>query len=177
MIGRRDFITLLGGAAAAWPLAARAQQRERTRRIGVLMTIAADDPEVPTRVTAFAQGLAELGWTIGGNVQIEYRFASGSTDAFRQAASELIDFKPDVLLASGTQSVVALQAASHSIPIVFTSVSDPLGAGFVDSIAKRGGNTTGFMLAEYSFNAKLLELLRQLPRSIVDLLLTDLIGF
>jgi putative ABC transport system substrate-binding protein len=173
---RREFITLLGNASVAWPLMARAEPLP-DRRVGAFINRTARDQEATDRVRAFGQGLAELGWTIGGNVQIEYRFASGSTDAFRQAASELIDFKPDVLLASGTQSVVALQAASHSIPIVFTSVSDPLGAGFVDSIAKRGGNTTGFMLAEYSFNAKLLELLRQLPRSIVDLLLTDLIGF
>lgn len=158
---RREFIVTLWGASVAWPFMARAQGKP-ARRIGALINRAADDPEVADRIQAFGRGLKELGWTVGDNVRIEYRYASGGSDAFRQAAKELIDFKPDVLLASGTQSVAAFQSASRSIPIVFTSVSDPLGSGFVDSIAKPGGNTTGFMLAEFSLSAKLLGLLKQI---------------
>ena len=157
---RREFVRVLGGTLIVWPLAANAQQP--IRRVGALINRAAGDVEAADRVSAFSRALAELGWSIGGNAQIEYRYATGSADEFRKAAAELIDLKPDILLASGTQSVAAFQHATRSIPIVFTSVSDPLGAGFVDSLAKPGGNTTGFMLAEYSLHAKLLELLKQI---------------
>jgi putative tryptophan/tyrosine transport system substrate-binding protein len=157
---RRDFIRL-SCVAVAWPLAARAQQGERVRRIGVLMPRAAADPEATEDIGAFAQELAELGWTIGRNVRIEYRYAAGDPEMFRKYAKEMVALAPDVVLASGTPSVAALQQSSRSIPIVFTTVTDPVGAGFVDSVAQPGGNTTGFMLSEYSLNAKLLELLKQ----------------
>jgi putative tryptophan/tyrosine transport system substrate-binding protein len=157
---RREFI----GVLVSLPFAANAQQQP-ARRIGALINRAAGDPEAVERVDAFDRALAELGWTVGGNMRIEYRYATDSAVAFHKAAAELVEFKPDILLASGTQSVAELQSASRSIPIVFTSVSDPLGAGFVDSIAKPRGNITGFMLAEFSFNTKLLELLKEIvPR-------------
>jgi putative ABC transport system substrate-binding protein len=131
---RREFITLLGGAAAVWPLAARAQQRERVRRIGVLMNLAADDPESVARVAAFAQGLQELGWTVGRNVQFDTRWAAGDADRFRRYAVELIALTPDVVLASASPSVAALQQASRTVPIVFAIVTDPVGQGFVASL-------------------------------------------
>ncbi len=158
---RREFITLLGGTAVVWPLAVRAQQPEQVRRIGVLMNRAADDQEVPSRVAAFAQGLAELGWTIGRNVRIEYRWHPGNADAARKYAAELIALKPDVILAAGTLGVAALQQVSRGVPIVFASVTDPVGAGLVDSLAQPGGNTTGFMMFEYNLSGKWLELLKQ----------------
>jgi ABC-type uncharacterized transport system substrate-binding protein len=157
---RRDFIRLIG-AAVAWPLAALAQQGERVRRIGVLTARTATDPESTEDIGAFAQGLAESGWTIGRNVRIEYRYAAGNPEMFHKYAKEMVALAPDVILASGTPSVAALQQASRSLSIVFTAVTDPVGAGFVDSIAQPGGNTTGFMLSEYSLNTKLLELLKQ----------------
>jgi putative ABC transport system substrate-binding protein len=161
---RREFISLLAGAAA-WPLAARAQQGERLRRIGVLMSVAADDPEAPARVGAFSQGLAELGWTIGRNVRIDYRWFAGDIEAARKYAAELVALAPDIVLASGTVSVTAIQQATHSVPIVFTLVADPVGAGFVASLARPGGDVTGFMLYEYSLSGKWLELLKQIaPR-------------
>jgi putative tryptophan/tyrosine transport system substrate-binding protein len=160
---RRAFITLLvGGAAAAWPLVAPAQQPDRMRRIGVLMNRAAEDPEVPSRVGAFAQGLAESGWSIGRNVRIEYRWGTGNAEVFRKNATELVALAPDVMLASGTPSVAALQQVTRSVPIVFAAVTDPVGAGFVESLARPGGNTTGFMLFEYSSSGKWLELLKQI---------------
>jgi putative tryptophan/tyrosine transport system substrate-binding protein len=158
---RREFIKIIAGPALAWPLAAHAQQGERVRRIGVLTARTATDPEATEDIGAFAQGLAELGWTIGRNVRIEYRYSAGNPELFRKYASELVALAPDVILASGTPSVAALQQSSRSLPIVFTAVTDPVGAGFVDSVAQPGGNTTGFMLSEYSLNAKLLELLKQ----------------
>jgi putative tryptophan/tyrosine transport system substrate-binding protein len=164
-MNRREFITLLGGAAAAWPLAARAQQPERMRRIGVLMNVAADDPEAPARIGAFSQGLAELGWTIGRNVRIDYRWYAGNADAARKYATELVALAPDVILASGTLGVTAIQQVTGPVPIVFTLVADPVGAGFVNSLAQPGGNATGFMLYEYSLSGKWLELLKQIaPR-------------
>jgi putative ABC transport system substrate-binding protein len=164
-VRRREFITLLGGAAAAWPLAARAQQPERMRRIGVLMSVAADDPEAAARVGAFSQGLAELGWTIGRNVRADYRWFALDADAARKYAAELVALAPDVALASSTVGVTALQQATRSVPIVFTIVADPVGAGLVDSLARPGGNATGFMLYEYSLSGKWLELLKQIaPR-------------
>ena len=164
---RREFIKIIaGGSASAWPIAAHAQQGERVRRIAVLIARAAADPEATEGVGAFAQGLAELGWTIGRNVRVEYRYGASDPETFNKYAKELVALAPDVILASGTQSVAALQQGSRSIPIVFTLVTDPVGAGFVDSLAKPGGNTTGFMLSEYSLNAKLLELLKQIAPNV-----------
>ena len=161
---RRDFITLLGGAAAL-PLAARAQQPDGMRRIGVLMNVAVDDPEAPARVGAFSQGLAELGWTIGRNVRIDYRWYAGDADAARKYAAELIALTPDIVLASGTLGVTAIQRVAGPVPIVFALVADPVGAGIVNSLARPAENATGFMLYEYSLSGKWLELLKQIaPR-------------
>jgi putative ABC transport system substrate-binding protein len=163
-MNRRGFITLLGGAAA-WPLAARAQQPERMRRIGVLMNLTADDPEAPGRVAAFAQGLGELGWTIGRNVRIDYRWGANDPDRGRRYADELIALAPDTILASGILSATPLQRITRTLPIVFVNVTDPVGAGLVASLARPGGNATGFMLFEYSLSGKWLELLKELaPR-------------
>src|SRR5262245_1476609 len=159
-VKRREFITLLGGAAAAWPLAARAQQGERVRRIGVLMNVAADDPEAPARVGAFSQGLGELGLAIGRNVRIDYRWYAGNAEAARKYATELVALAPEVILTSGTLGVTAIQQVNQPVPIVFTLVADPVGAGFVNSLAQPGGNATGFMLYEYSLSGKWLELLK-----------------
>jgi len=159
---RRDFITLLGGAAAAWPLAARAQQRERMRRIGVLMSLAADDQEGQARLTAFVQGLQELGWTDGRNVQIDYRWPAGDAERIRRYAAELAALAPDIILAGGGAVVPSLLQATRAIPIVFTQTPDPVGAGFVESLARPGGNVTGFMLYEYGIGAKWLELLKEI---------------
>jgi putative tryptophan/tyrosine transport system substrate-binding protein len=161
-VKRREVITLLGGAAAAWPLVVRAQQGARMRRIGVLMNVAADSPDAAARVGAFAQGLAELGWTIGRNVRIEYRWGAGDANLFRRYAAELVALAPDILLASGTLGVAALQRETRTIPIVFNIVTDPVGTGLVDSLARPGGNITGFMLFEYSLSGKWLELLKQI---------------
>jgi putative ABC transport system substrate-binding protein len=157
---RRDFITLLGGAAA-WPLAARAQQLDRMRRIGVLMNLAADDREAQARIAAFLQGLQQLGWTDGGNVRIDYRWAAGDTGRFQRYAEELLALAPDVILASAFPSVQALQRATRTVPIVFVHVSDPVASGFVQSLARPGGNTTGFMQFEFGLSGKWLELLKQ----------------
>lgn len=163
MTTRRSFLMLLGGAAAAWPKGAWAQ--ERVRRVGVLMNVAADDPEALPRVGAFSQGLTELSWIIGRNVRIDYRWYAGNSDAAHKYAAELVALAPDVILASGTLGVTAVQQAIHTVPIVFTLISDPVGAGFVNSLAQPGGNATGFMLWEYSASGKLLELLKQIaPR-------------
>jgi putative ABC transport system substrate-binding protein len=159
---RREFITLLGGAAAAWPLAARAQQRERMRRIGVLMTLAADDPEGQARLTAFVQGLQELGWTGGRNVQIDYRWPAGDAERIRRYASELVALAPDIILAGGGAVVPSLLQATRTIPIVFTQTPDPVGAGLVESLARPGGNVTGFTVFEYGIGAKWLELLKEI---------------
>ncbi len=162
---RREFITFLGGAAAAWPLAARAQQRERMRRIGVLMTLAADDPEGQARLTAFVQGLQELGWTDGRNVRIDYRWAAGDAERARRYAAELVALAPDVILAHGGSIVPSLLQATRTVPIVFTQTPDPVGAGFVNSLARPGGNVTGFTIFEYGISAKWLELLKEIaPR-------------
>ena len=158
---RRDLIKLLGGAAALWPLAVRGQQPEKLRRIGVLLNRAAGDPEAADSIGAFVQGMGELGWRIGGNLRIEYRYSAGNPELFRKYASELVTLAPDTILAASTLSVAALQQFSRSIPIVFISVSDPVGAGIVDSLARPGGNATGFMLAEFSVSGKWLELLKQ----------------
>jgi len=164
MIGRREFIALLGGAAA-WPLAAWAQQREQMRRIGVLINLAADDPEGQARITAFAQGLQEAGWTTGRNVRIDYRWGGAGADAMAKYAAELVALAPDVILAATSVSVAALQRSTHTIPIVFVQVIDPVSAGFVASLARPGGNTTGFTTIEYGFSAKYLGLLKEIaPR-------------
>src|ERR1700752_1565286 len=162
---RRQFITVLGGAAA-WPLAARAQQGERMRRIGFLMNRTADSPEGQDRIAAFHQGLQELGWSVGRNVRIDTRWGEEDADRERKYATELVALAPDVILASGTLSVAALQHVSRTLPIVFAAVTDPVGAGFVDSLARPGGNITGFMTYEYSLSAKWLELLKQIAPSV-----------
>ena len=162
---RREFITLLGGAAAAWPLAARAQQAERMRRIGVLMSLAADDPEGQARLTAFVQGLQELGWTDGRNVRIDYRWPAGDAERTRRYATELAALSPDVILAGAGSVVPSLLQATRTVPIVFTQTPDPVGAGFVNSLARPGGNATGFLLYEYGISAKWLELIKEIaPR-------------
>src|SRR5262245_1190155 len=160
-IRRRKFLATLGGAAA-WPLAARAQQRERVRRIGVLMNLASDDAEGQARLAAFHQGLQQLGWTVGGNVQIDYRWAAGNADYFRKFAAELIALAPDVILSTGSPSVAALQQATRTVPIVFVTVVDPVSSGFVDSLARPGGNITGFALYEYSISGKWLAPLKEI---------------
>jgi putative tryptophan/tyrosine transport system substrate-binding protein len=172
---RREFITLLGGAAAAWPLALRAQQPERMRRIGVLMNLASDDTEGQARLAAFHQRLQQLGWTVGGNVQIDYRWGAGNAGAFHRYAEELLALAPDVILASGTPSVQAMQKVTRTVPIVFALVADPVGAGLVESLARPGGNTTGFTPMEYSIAAKWLELLKEIaPRVTRVAVLRDL---
>src|SRR5262245_15805975 len=162
---RRAFITLLGGAAA-WPLAARAQQPERMRRIGVLIPYAADDPEGQARIAAFLQALQQLGWTEGHNVRIDIRRTLGDTDRARRYAAELVALAPDVILASGTSTVGPLLQATRTVPIVFPVIGDPVGAGFVDSLARPGGNATGFMSCEYSLSGKWLELLKEIAPSV-----------
>jgi putative ABC transport system substrate-binding protein len=168
---RRAFITLLGGVSAApsllWPLAARAQQAEGMRRVGVLFGIAENDPEGRNRLDAFRQELEKLGWVAGRNVQVEYRWGGGGEglERMRAQAAELVRLKPDVLLAGATLALVALQQATRDIPIVFAQVTDPVGAGFVTSLARPGGNITGFTQHEFAIGVKWLELLKELaPR-------------
>ena len=158
---RRQFITLLAGTAA-WPLAARAQQAERMRRIGVLMNRAADDPQGQARLSAFQQALQQLGWIDGRNVRIDIRWHENDADRARRYAQELVVLAPDIVLAENTISVTALQHVTRTLPIVFAIVPDPVGAGFVDSLSRPGGNITGFMVFEYGFSGKWLELLKQI---------------
>jgi putative ABC transport system substrate-binding protein len=158
---RRDFITLLGGAAA-WPLAAQAQQGERVRRIGVLMNTSADDPEGQARIAAFHQGLQEWGWTLGRNARIDVRWGAVDADNSRHYATELVALAPDVILASASAAMGALQQTTRTVPIVFVTIIDPVGAGFVESLARPGGNATGFALFEYSLSGKWLELLKEI---------------
>ena len=158
---RREFMTLLG-AATAWPLSVRAQQSDRMRQIGVLMAHAGDDPQVQARIAAFQQALATLGWTDGRNVKIDIRWATTNADELRRHAAELVASAPDVILASGTTTAAPLLQATRTVPIVFTVVIDPVGAGFVASLARPGGNATGFLLFEYGLSAKWLELLKQI---------------
>jgi ABC-type uncharacterized transport system substrate-binding protein len=163
-VKRREFITLLGGAAA-WPLAARAQQGERVRRIGVLMSAVEGDQRGLESITAFAQGLAELGWTVGRNVRIEYRWGAGDLDRFRRYAAELIALSPDVVLATAGSIVGAFQQASRTVPIVFVTTVDPVGGGWVESLSRPGTNATGFAAYEFSMIGKRLELLKEVaPR-------------
>jgi ABC-type uncharacterized transport system substrate-binding protein len=142
---RREFITLLGGAAV-WPLAARAQQAERMRRIGALTPLAADDPQSQSRMTAFVHGLQQLGWTDGRNARLDVRWAAGDPERIRRYAAELVALAPDVILASGGTTLGPLRQVSRTVPTVFTGVSDPVGAGFVDSLARPGGNVTGLSI-------------------------------
>jgi putative ABC transport system substrate-binding protein len=160
---RREIITLLGGAAAAWPLAARAQQG--VRRIGIMMNLAADDPEGQARVAAFLQGLQETGWAVGRNAQIDIRWGMGDPERIRKNVTELIALTPDAIFATTFPTVVALQQATRTVPIVFAGLFDPVGAGLVTSLARPGGNTTGFASFEYGLSVKWLELLKQVaPR-------------
>src|SRR6476659_4020422 len=151
---RREFITLLGGTAATWPLAARAQQPDRMRRICVLMNTAADDPTGQTRLLAFAQALAQAGWTDGRNVRIDIRWGAGDPERIRKYAAELVALAPDVILASTTVVVGPLQQATRTVPIVFANAADPVGGGFVESLARPGVNATGFTVFEYGVSAK-----------------------
>jgi ABC-type uncharacterized transport system substrate-binding protein len=161
-VKRREFITMLGGAAAAWPLTARAQQPERMRRISVVMPFTSDDPESMPRVAAFLQGLQQLGWTDGRNVRIDFRWAAGDADRYRRYAEELVAIAPNVIVATGSSALGPLQRATRTVPIVFVQVSDPVGAGFVESLAHPGGNATGFTQFEYGMSGKWLELLKQI---------------
>ena len=158
---RRKFITLLGGAAAAWPLAASAQRAGRVRRVGVLVNLSADSPETQARVGAFLQGLQELGWAIGRNVRIDSRFPSNA-GSIAGSAAELLALAPEVVLANANPSVEALLQLSRTLPIVFVAVTEPVGSGLVESMARPGGNATGFASAEFGTSAKWLELLKDL---------------
>jgi putative tryptophan/tyrosine transport system substrate-binding protein len=159
---RRTFITLLGGAAAALPLAARAQQREQVRRVGLFMPGTADDSEYQAGNGAFLQALGELGWIVGRNVRIDYRWGAGDVDRYRATAANLVSLAPDVVLAEGTATVSALQKATRSVPIVFVDVVDPVGGSLVASLARPGGNATGFLNLEFGFSGKWLELLKEI---------------
>jgi putative tryptophan/tyrosine transport system substrate-binding protein len=161
MMRRREFITLIGGAVASWPLAGRAQQ-ERMRRIGVLSNPGPDDAEMQTRSAAFVQGLRDLGWIVGRNVQIDYRWSYGDADRLRSHAAELIALGPDAVLATSGVSILPLVQASRSVPIVFAQTIDPVGLGVVESLSRPGGNITGFTQFEYGIVAKWLELLKQI---------------
>jgi putative tryptophan/tyrosine transport system substrate-binding protein len=165
---RRQFIMLAGGAAATWPLGADAQQSERKRRVGVLMGLAADDAEAQDRIAAFEQGLQQSGWTKGHNLQIDYRRGAGDTNSTRRYADELVALAPDVILASGGTVVGALLQATRTVPIVFTQTPDPVAAGFVASLARPGGNATGFTTAEYGTSGKWLELLKEIAPSVTQ---------
>ena len=162
VIGRRQFISALGGAAATWPLAARAQQGESMRRIGVLTNLATGDPEDQTRNAAFLQGLQQLGWTVGRNVWIDYRWGAGDADRNRRNVTELAALAPDVILVTGTPVLGPLLQATRTIPIVFMQVPDPVGAGYVESLSRPGGNATGFSTIDYGTSGKWLELLKEI---------------
>ena len=160
---RREFITLLGGAAAAWPLAARAQQGERVRRIGAILGGAGSGR---SDIAAFQQALQQLGWIDGRNVRIDYRFGLGNAADIRRHTAELVALAPDVILAGGEPVLVALLQATRSLPIVFAAVTDPVGAGFVESLSRPGGNATGFIQFEYSLSGKWLQLLKEIAPSV-----------
>jgi putative ABC transport system substrate-binding protein len=161
---RREFITLLG-SAAAWPLEAGAQRSGQMRRIAVIMVLAADDPEDQARVAAFQQGLAQFGWTDGRNVRIDYRWGAGDPDRYRKYAAEVVALAPDVILATGDATGPVLQA-THTVPVVFVLISDPVSAGYVASLSRPGGNATGFSFIEYGSSAKWLELLKQIAPAV-----------
>jgi ABC-type uncharacterized transport system substrate-binding protein len=161
-VKRRQFITLLGGAALAWPFAARAQETKQVRRIGVLTGDAEDDPGVKARLAAFRQGLDRLGWSLDRNVRIDYRFAANNPDQYQSLAKELVRLQPDVLLAYTTPVAAALERESRTIPIVFVNVSDPIGSGLVASLARPGGNLTGLLLYEEGITGKWLAMLKEI---------------
>jgi putative ABC transport system substrate-binding protein len=164
---RREFIRLLGGAAAAWPVAAQAQQGERMRRIGVLTGgPRPDDQDAKANIAAFLGALQRLGWTEGRNVRIDYRWGLGLAETIRQQAAELSALAPDVILSSGTASLAPLMQSTSTVPIVFVNVADPVGGGFVESLARPGGNATGFMQFEYDLSGKWLELLKQIAPNV-----------
>ena len=163
---RRDFIGVIGGMAATWPLAAPAQQVQRIRRLGVLWSIPADQPDAQARHAAFLQALRQLGWTEGGNVQIEARWSAGDAAITRKQAAELAALTPDVILAIGSAGVAAILQATRSVPVVFAVVPDPVGSGFVESLAEPGSNATGFMMFEYDLSAKWLELLKEIAPTV-----------
>jgi putative tryptophan/tyrosine transport system substrate-binding protein len=174
-VRRREFITLIGGAVASPLVVARAQQPTGMRRIGVLMNLPADDAEGQARVAAFLNGLSEFGWKDGSNIHIDYRWGHPDPNRIRRDAADLIELKPDVILSSGSPTLAALQVATASIPIVFAQVVDPVGSGFVDSLARPGHNITGFSVFEYSFGGKWLELLKEIaPRTTRAAVLRDL---
>jgi putative ABC transport system substrate-binding protein len=162
---RREFITLIGGTVGAWPIATRAQQRERMRRVGVLTPFAADDAEGQARLTAFAQALQQAGWTLGQNLRLDYRWGDGKPDTMRKHAANLAELAPDVILANSSAAVSPLLQVNRTVPIVFAAVADPVGAGYVESLAQPGGNATGFTALEYQFAGKWLELIKEIaPR-------------
>jgi putative tryptophan/tyrosine transport system substrate-binding protein len=161
-LGRRDFITLLGGAAAAWPLAARAQQGDRVRRIGVLLPYDEDDPVGKARISAFTQALAGLGWTDARNVRMDVRWAGGDANRFRALAQELVGLQPDIIVAAGATATVAVQRETRTIPIVFAAVGDPAARGIVARLDRPSGNVTGFAAVEASLGGKWLELLSEI---------------
>jgi putative tryptophan/tyrosine transport system substrate-binding protein len=163
---RRDFIKVIAGLAAAWPLAARAQQREHMRRIGMLMPYNANDPQGQTRNAAFLQGLQQLGWTVGQNVQIDYRWSGANLDDTRKHAADLVALAPDVIFTTGTAGLGPALQATRSIPIVFANVPDPVGSGFINSLARPGGNATGFTTFDYGIGAKWLELLKEVAPNV-----------
>ncbi|MGC1883164.1 MAG: ABC transporter substrate-binding protein, partial [Pseudolabrys sp.] len=163
---RREFITLLSGTTVIWPIAVRAQQREQIALIGVLMGAAAEDPEGQARITAFRQGLQKLGLTEGQKVRIDVRWTAGDAALERKFATELVTLTPDVILATASPTVAALQAVTRTVPTVFAHSVDPVGAGFVDSLARPGGNATGFVLFEYGIAAKWLELLKEIAPNV-----------
>ena len=171
---RREFITVLGGAAVVWPLAARAQQTERVRVVGILSILGPDDPEAKARTTIFEETLQQLGWSVGRNLKIETREVGSDVDRLRRYAAELVALAPDVIFSMGTLPVASLQQATRTIPIVFMSVTDPVGAGFVQNMAHPGGNITGFLNFEYSMSGKWAELLKQIaPQATRALVLRD----
>ena len=158
---RRDFITLAGGMAAAWPLAARAQQ-SGMQRVGVLMNLGSDDQEGQTRNAAFLQALQELGWTVGRNIRIDYRWGAGNAELYRKHAADLVALAPDIILTNGTSTIGPVLQTTRTVPIVFVNVTDPVAGGFMESLARPGGNATGFASAEYGMAGKWLELLKQI---------------
>jgi len=166
-VRRREFITLLAGSVAAWPRIVRAQQREQTRRVGILLPATADDAVWQDRLGAFLQGLGPLGWTIGRNLHVDTRWATTNAAEIRRHAAELAALAPDAILAAATSSVVPLLQATRTVPIIFTATNDPVGSGFVDSLARPGGNATGFMNWEFSMGAKWLELLKQIAPGVM----------
>src|SRR5262245_26137662 len=165
MIRRREFMALLGGAAAAWPIAAQAQQRDRVRRVGVLMATVSDEPESQARIAALHQGLQEAGWTVGVNVRVDVRWSGGNIPLLRRNAVELVEIGSDVIVAGVGPAMPALRAATSTVPVVFAQIVDPVGNSYVASLSRPGGNATGFMQFEYSLCGKWLEMLREIaPR-------------